>query len=223
MADTSIPQKQCRLCKQFKPPTLEYFHKSSKVKCGLKARCKVCENELIRNNPHNAEYQKEWAEKNKEKTRKYARDHQRRKRSDPEKHALMIEYERERRKLYPELYRDYSRQFRKNNPEKVNAYNRRYYAKHAEWGRVSSLIRHHRRRGIKKHYHTAEDIVSLYEQQKGKCWWCEQELNNKFEIDHRIPVSKGGSNALNNIVLSCQFCNRSKHNHMPWEWNGRLL
>lgn len=31
-----------------------------------------------------------------------------------------------------------------------------------------------------------------------------------FEFDHIKPVVKGGKNKINNIVLSCRFCNRSK-------------
>ncbi|MBO8142015.1 MAG: HNH endonuclease [Firmicutes bacterium] len=31
-----------------------------------------------------------------------------------------------------------------------------------------------------------------------------------LEIDHKIPVSKGGTNALENLVTSCSDCNRGK-------------
>ena len=32
----------------------------------------------------------------------------------------------------------------------------------------------------------------------------------KFEIDHIVPVFKGGENVINNLILSCRRCNRAK-------------
>jgi len=32
----------------------------------------------------------------------------------------------------------------------------------------------------------------------------------KFEIDHIVPVFKGGKNIINNLILSCRKCNRAK-------------
>lgn len=33
---------------------------------------------------------------------------------------------------------------------------------------------------------------------------------NVWQIDHLIPRSKGGSDHYDNLVLACEFCNRSK-------------
>lgn len=33
-----------------------------------------------------------------------------------------------------------------------------------------------------------------------------------FEIDHKIPVSKGGTNEIKNLVTSCARCNNKKSN-----------
>lgn len=36
--------------------------------------------------------------------------------------------------------------------------------------------------------------------------------------DHKIPVSRGGTNDLDNLVLSCISCNSSKGGREPDEW-----
>lgn len=33
-----------------------------------------------------------------------------------------------------------------------------------------------------------------------------------IEFDHLVPLSKGGPNTAENVVLSCRFCNRSRCN-----------
>ena len=32
-----------------------------------------------------------------------------------------------------------------------------------------------------------------------------------FPVDHIVPISKGGSNHLDNLAYACQFCNNSKY------------
>jgi len=46
------------------------------------------------------------------------------------------------------------------------------------------------------------------------CCYCGAKTPNVvLEIDHIIPVSKGGSNSLDNLVTSCFDCNRGKSNN----------
>lgn len=46
------------------------------------------------------------------------------------------------------------------------------------------------------------------------CWYCRSKLNyNSFTIDHIIPCAQGGSHELNNLALSCGFCNRAKSDY----------
>src|SRR6266581_3790212 len=39
-----------------------------------------------------------------------------------------------------------------------------------------------------------------------------------FEIDHQLPRSRGGSNRISNLVLSCHECNRAKGDKTAAEW-----
>lgn len=47
----------------------------------------------------------------------------------------------------------------------------------------------------------------LYCQQNGSCAYCGEYLNGKYHIDHKVPVSRGGTNDLENLQFTCARCN----------------
>ena len=56
------------------------------------------------------------------------------------------------------------------------------------------------------------------------CHWCHEEIDYdahhldplSFQIDHVIPISKGGSDTLDNLVASHRKCNRSKSDKLDY-------
>ena len=51
----------------------------------------------------------------------------------------------------------------------------------------------------------------LYKEQKGKCNACGEDFKIwNLEIDHVIPVAKGGGDYYENYQLLCSSCNRIK-------------
>lgn len=71
--------------------------------------------------------------------------------------------------------------------------------------------------------HTAADIAAQYTSQRGMCWWCGAKLEGVYQVDHLVPLSRGGGNDPSNLVCACASCNQSKSNKLPHEWSGRLL
>lgn len=53
-------------------------------------------------------------------------------------------------------------------------------------------------------------IAAVYKRDKGCCVYCGSTHN--LQIDHIIPVSKGGATTLKNLQLLCQTCNLKKSN-----------
>jgi hypothetical protein len=51
------------------------------------------------------------------------------------------------------------------------------------------------------------------------CQYCNAK-DAKLHCDHVIPLSRGGSNDLENLVAACASCNLSKHNKTLSEWKG---
>ncbi len=68
--------------------------------------------------------------------------------------------------------------------------------------------------------------MRLYRQQGGRCYLCDQRMNQKagcdanpdprgVTLDHVIPKSKGGTNDASNIAAACFECNGSKSDLLP--------
>ena len=49
----------------------------------------------------------------------------------------------------------------------------------------------------------------LLEKHKHKCFYCGKTVSN-FEVEHMLPKSRGGSNRIDNLTLSCHDCNEKK-------------
>ena len=50
----------------------------------------------------------------------------------------------------------------------------------------------------------------------GRCAWCgEALLHQPLEIDHIMPLSRGGDNTAENLAVTCPDCNRRKADRHP--------
>lgn len=52
------------------------------------------------------------------------------------------------------------------------------------------------------------------------CTYCKDE-DGPFQIDHIVPVTRGGSNEPDNLCVACKPCNSSKGDRLLSEWRGR--
>lgn len=59
---------------------------------------------------------------------------------------------------------------------------------------------------------SANLINTLWGEQSGACYLCTAPLDpNHINVDHKTPVSQGGSNRKTNLGLACATCNKEKH------------
>jgi hypothetical protein len=62
-----------------------------------------------------------------------------------------------------------------------------------------------------------EDYMMVATSSEQKCAFCSRRPPEvTLEIDHILPVSKGGTNALPNLRFLCQHHNRSRGNRFRW-------
>ncbi len=66
--------------------------------------------------------------------------------------------------------------------------------------------------------YTNEDILNIRHRLQDLCSYCGTSLKGAGEIDHMLPISKGGSNSPSNLTLACRSCNRDKYNKTPAEF-----
>lgn len=54
----------------------------------------------------------------------------------------------------------------------------------------------------------------VWQMTDGNCWYCGTATNpfRNFEVDHYIPLSKGGADDISNLVPACSRCNAKKGN-----------
>lgn len=118
----------------------------------------------------------------------------------------------------PDKERARSVRRRRENPEAVAASYKKWLEKDPERAAlIYRCIKHARRSRILTAggKFTRADVMDLMKRQHGKCAYCHKSLKKEFQIDHIIPVSKGGTNWPNNIQLVCPQCNAKKNAKLP--------
>ena len=75
----------------------------------------------------------------------------------------------------------------------------------------------------KRRKFTDYEKKTVYEKYKGHCAICGKPISKrKMVISHEIPLSKGGTNAFNNIQLACWSCAQVKQNFTEEEFIQKL-
>ena len=124
------------------------------------------------------------------------------------------EYRKNYEVSHREYFREKSRKRRAANPEKMAASYAEWYKKNPE----SRVKRRHEYRARK--YSNGVFVVSKKEIVKlrsGACFYCGSRTN--IQIDHVIPVSRGGRHSVGNLVSACSQCNQRKNQKFITEWN----
>lgn len=109
-----------------------------------------------------------------------------------------------------------NRAWRDQNLERSRAICRQWSKDNPVAARALVARRRARKASAEGHY-TASDVRAMYESQQGLCKACGCELT-RFEVDHIIPLIRGGSNWPSNLQLLCMPCNRSKSDKLTEEW-----
>ena len=203
--------KWCAACKAHKKR-----YKAQRIRLAAasgKNRCIKCNN--IFDEPHDFK----TCNACREKSRGYRKEH---------RDVLRVQ-----EKEYKDAHRDKIRLhdifYRNEHHEKLIAQSREYNARHSDVRNANSReykrdnpmqfrVYEHNRRARKRENggtFSFKELNEQFERQEGFCYYCGRLLYSSFDndihIDHMTPISRGGSNEISNIALSCATCNLKKH------------
>lgn len=208
----NLEGKQCNKCGEFKPFTLFCRHKKSKD--GFNWTCKECAASLHR----------KWREEHRGYKppclANYEGYHQRWYQENKQRH---LEKQREQRKDRAPEIREYMRGYRERNREKIKEWQDRWEQEHPgdaqrrteRWqaknpDRVLEINKRRRARKLgAEGSHTMAEFAALCQQYNNKCLRCGE--TKRLTADHVVPLSKGGTDYIENIQPLCIACNSSKH------------
>jgi 5-methylcytosine-specific restriction endonuclease McrA len=113
--------------------------------------------------------------------------------------------------------------WRKNNPETAKQSAKNWKLNHPEENRQISMGVTSRYRAKKKlatiQNFSHQELMQRMSVFGFQCAYCSGPFE---EIDHLIPLSKGGKHCLSNLRPSCKPCNNKKSNKMPAVWFEEL-
>lgn len=67
--------------------------------------------------------------------------------------------------------------------------------------------------------YTWTEVMRLFLLFDRRCAYCEQPVIGQPDPDHVVPLSRGGSNSITNILPSCRTCNSDKRDLLLTEWS----
>lgn len=81
---------------------------------------------------------------------------------------------------------------------------------------------------------SSDELNYIYDKNNGYCWHCGKKLaftnyvgftddpyaKGSWEVDHSVPLARGGTEYLRNLVPACVPCNRAKGDLTSREFSG---
>lgn len=130
---------------------------------------------------------------------------------------------------FPNYFKDFYSKNRERRKQESNEWyhantvralesQRAYVKAHPEQTRAHGRKAANTRRAIKKRvFVEVVDSRVVFERDKGVCGICQKDVDvtSKWEVDHIIPISKGGAHSYENVQLAHRKCNRSKSASLP--------
>lgn len=205
--------KTCSKCGQVTP--LENFRINRAAKDGRQSACKPCQRKVY----------EARAEHYKAKSRAYRAEH--------------IDEIRQQQREYSarnaEKKRETARRWYRDNPDRAKQLRRATYsrdrlhwiAKTKEWKQANRERANrsdnqsiHRRRARMRVNGVFDirpiEIARLYRQ---ACAYCGS--RESIQLDHVIPIARGGTHSIGNLISACSSCNASKGSLTITEWRKR--
>jgi len=219
--------KRCSTCRQERPASPDFFPRDKNRCDGLYPICRECNQQVL----------KARRTQNLEAARAYDRDRYAR---NPEPYKRRVRARREMivvakppRALRPvrteeeRLAAKRAEGVRRwlRHPDAVRTACAKWSKTHPELNRARAARRRAFLAGLPGSF-TPSDILRLYEEQGGRCFYCGDDLRGGYQVDHKIPISRPELSPTNwpeNLCCACRRCNARKHNLTAAEFLAKGL
>lgn len=204
---------KCSRCSRWLERSM--FHRSSRKKNGLACACKDCtkvakHSSYLRNRESVLEKSKQYRKDNLAKCRGQKRHYYMRNRDDilaVRRHKRVTETEEERQKRL-DSYKAWAATER--GKERIMISRKKHKALRREAGPLDSDI-----------------ILSVMtgSEVNGEvlCVYCNESVGDSWHLEHKTPLSRGGTNDLENLAVACQACNLQKGDKTVEEYEEYLV
>jgi 5-methylcytosine-specific restriction endonuclease McrA len=128
----------------------------------------------------------------------------------------------------PAAIKEYLAAYTADNRDRHNERSREYYAAHKEKLRASKRLwafrnrekvaaASERRAAAAVRSPTPAKLQALRAKSHGRCVYCGRP-STSLQIDHIVPIAKGGRSNIKNLIPCCPKCNRSKMTSEVSDW-----
>ena len=127
------------------------------------------------------------------------------------------------RAAHPDLRRERNREYKRTAHERrgaeIEALKAAWLAAHPGVRRAKDQRYRARKRAASGSF-TGTEWLALVEQYGGVCGYCG--ASGPLQAEHRVPLSRGGTNGIENIIPACGRCNRQKAGRTEAEFRAVL-
>lgn len=193
--------KKCSKCRELKDES--EFNKHVRCKDGLESCCRFCKS-VNRDKERAKELSAAWRAANPERA-KANRD------AWLSKHPeVLTRSQRNWRINHKERVQEYTRKYRASHRDAIKKRTNQYRNRNKDKVKHWRALRKYRERGAPGS-HSHVEWLEKCSLSSWLCFYCGTLLDQKTVTrDHVVPISRGGSNDIDNIVPCCSSCNSKK-------------
>lgn len=240
--------KTCKKCGKIFPLTNEFFQPRKGAKDGFRNDCKKCISEYkkqyrkknieiltakrkeryIRNKERELTKNKEYKDSHKDELKQWFKNNYEKNKEKILKRNKIYkennkEYFKKKNKEYREKNKEYISKWKKEyniiNNKEISIKRKKYREEHLEECRQQKNISNQKRKALKRslpYTLTNNEWNEIKNTFNYECAYCREKI--ELQMDHFIPLSRGGEFTKNNIIPACRRCNISKFNNDFLKW-----